>query len=55
MRTLPVALALLQGYQNIDVPQLLAASLLSALPTVLLFLLCSKRITQGIVAGALKG
>jgi len=55
MRTLPVALALLQGYQNIDVPQLFAASLLSALPTTLLFVFYSKRITEGIIAGALKG
>jgi multiple sugar transport system permease protein len=55
MRTLPVALALLQGYQNIDVPQLFAASVISVLPTTLLFIAYSKRITEGIIAGALKG
>lgn len=55
MRTLPVALALLQGYQNIDVPQLFAASVISTLPTMLLFVIYSKRITEGIIAGALKG
>jgi multiple sugar transport system permease protein len=55
MRTLPVALALLQGYQDINVPQLFAAALLSALPTAILFVLFSKRITEGIIAGALKG
>jgi len=55
MRTLPVALALLQGYQNIDVPQLFAASVISVLPTTLLFVAYSKRITEGIIAGALKG
>ena len=55
MRTLPVALALLQGYQNIDVPQLFAASVISVIPTTLLFVAYSKRITEGIIAGALKG
>ncbi len=55
MRTLPVALALLQGYQDINIPQLFAASLLSALPTTILFVAYSRRITEGIIAGALKG
>lgn len=55
MRTLPVAIALLQGYQEVNVPQLFAASLISALPTTILFLFYSKRITEGIIAGALKG
>ncbi len=55
MRTLPVALALLQGYQSIDIPQLFAAATISALPTMLLFVVFSKRITEGIIAGALKG
>jgi multiple sugar transport system permease protein len=55
MRTLPVALALLQGYQNIDIPQLFAASVISVLPTTLLFAAYSKKITEGIIAGALKG
>ncbi len=55
MRTLPVALALLQGYQNMDVPQLFAASVISVLPTTLLFVAYSRKITEGIIAGALKG
>jgi multiple sugar transport system permease protein len=55
MRTLPVALALLQGYQSIDIPQLFAASVISALPTTLLFVAYSRKITEGIIAGALKG
>ncbi len=55
MRTLPVALALLQGYQSINIPQLFAASTISALPTVVIFVLFSRRITEGIIAGALKG
>ncbi len=55
MRTLPVALALLQGYQSINLPQLFAAATISALPTMVLFVLFSRRITEGIIAGALKG
>ncbi|MFH2054443.1 MAG: carbohydrate ABC transporter permease [bacterium] len=55
LRTLPVALALLAGYQDINVPQLFAASLLSALPVTILFVIYSRRITEGIIAGALKG
>ena len=55
LRTLPVALALLAGYQDINIPQLFAASLLSALPVTILFLVYSRRITEGIIAGALKG
>lgn len=55
MRTLPVALALLQGYQSINVPQLFAASMISALPTIILFVVFSRRITEGIISGALKG
>jgi raffinose/stachyose/melibiose transport system permease protein len=55
MRTLPVALALLQGYQNIDIPQVFAASVISVIPTTVLFVVYSKKITEGIIAGALKG
>lgn len=55
MRTLPVALALLQGYQSINIPQLFAASMISALPTTILFIVFSRRITEGIISGALKG
>lgn len=55
MRTLPVALALLQGYQSVNIPQLFAASMISALPTIILFVVFSRRITEGIIAGALKG
>lgn len=55
LRTLPVALALLAGYQDMNVPQLFAASLLSALPVTILFVIYSRRITEGIIAGALKG
>jgi len=54
MRTLPVALALLKGYQAIDWPQLLAASTISTLPVLILFLIFQRQIISGITAGALK-
>lgn len=54
MRTLPVALALFQGYQTIDWPHLLAASSLSALPVVIMFLFFQRQIISGLTAGAIK-
>jgi ABC-type glycerol-3-phosphate transport system permease component len=54
MRTLPVALALFQGYQTIDWPHLLAASSLSALPVIIMFLFFQRQIISGLTAGAVK-
>jgi len=54
MRTLPVALALYQGYQTIDWPHLMAASTICALPVIILFLFFQRQIISGITAGALK-
>lgn len=54
MRTLPVMLALLQGYQQIDWPQIFAASTISALPVIIVFFIFQRQIVSGITAGALK-
>jgi len=54
MRTLPVMLALLQGYQQIDWPQIFAASTVSAIPVIAVFLLFQKHIVSGVTAGAIK-
>jgi len=54
MRTLPVALALYQGYQTIDWPHLLAASTVAALPVITIFLFFQRQIIAGLTAGALK-
>ena len=54
MRTLPVALALFQGYQTIDWPHLLAASSLSTLPVIIMFLFFQRQIISGLTAGAIK-
>lgn len=54
MRTLPVALALFQGYQTIDWSHLFAASSLSALPVIIMFLFFQRQIIAGLTAGAVK-
>jgi multiple sugar transport system permease protein len=54
MRTLPVMLSMLQGYQQIDWPQLFAASTISAVPVIVVFLIFQRQIVSGITAGALK-
>src|SRR5574341_1214591 len=54
MRTIPVALALFQGYQTIDWPHLFAASGLATLPVLILFLFFQRQIVAGLTAGALK-
>jgi multiple sugar transport system permease protein len=54
MRTLPVALALYQGYQTIDWPHLLAASSIAALPVIIVFLFFQRQIIAGLTAGAIK-
>lgn len=54
MRTLPVTLALMQGYQSIDWQSLMAGSSLAVLPVILVFAVFQRRIVSGITAGALK-
>jgi multiple sugar transport system permease protein len=54
LRTIPVALALLQGHQAIDWPHLMAGSTIAVLPVLLVFMLLQRQIVSGITAGALK-
>ncbi len=54
LRTLPVALAMLQGRQAIDWPHLMAGSALAVLPVLVLFILLQRQIVSGITAGAIK-
>jgi ABC-type glycerol-3-phosphate transport system permease component len=53
-RTLPVALALLLGYQSIDWHQLMAGSTVAVIPVIAVFLIFQKQIISGITAGAIK-
>jgi len=53
-RTLPVALALLLGYQSIDWHQLMAGSVVAVVPILGVFLVFQRQIIAGITAGAFK-
>ncbi len=54
LRTLPVALALMQGHQAIDWQHLMAGSTVAVIPALVVFLIFQKRIVSGITAGAIK-
>lgn len=54
LRTLPVALALLQGHQTIAWPQLMAGSSIAVLPVLAAFILLQRHIVAGMTAGAIK-
>jgi ABC-type glycerol-3-phosphate transport system permease component len=54
-QTVPVAIALLRGQYQIPWGQVLAASVVSALPVAVLVLVFQRRIVQGLVSGAVKG
>jgi multiple sugar transport system permease protein len=54
LRTLPVALALLQGHQAIDWQRLMAGSTIAVLPVLILFLFVQRHIVEGVTAGAVK-
>jgi multiple sugar transport system permease protein len=53
-RTLPVALALLLGYQSIEWSQLMAGSVVAVIPILAVFLIFQRQIIAGITAGAFK-
>jgi multiple sugar transport system permease protein len=54
LRTLPVALAMLLGYQAIDWYRLMAGSTIAVLPVLIVFLIFQRQIIAGITAGAVK-
>ena len=54
MWTLPVGLAYYIGRQSIDWGHLMAGASISALPVLILFVMFSKKIIEGLTAGALK-
>lgn len=54
LRTLPVALSMLQGHQAIDWQHLMAGSALAVIPVVVLFLIMQKQLVSGITAGGIK-
>lgn len=54
VRTLPVGLALYQGYQAIDWQHLMAGSAIAVVPILILFIIMQRQIVSGITAGAIK-
>ncbi|MEG6572898.1 carbohydrate ABC transporter permease [[Clostridium] cellulosi] len=55
LMTIPVALTNFNGQYTINYPQLLAAMTIAVLPVVLVYILFSKNIIQGMTAGSVKG
>lgn len=55
MRTLPVGLAIMQGQFNIQFAKMMAATILSVLPVVILFAFAQKFIIKGIALTGIKG
>lgn len=54
VQTVPLALATLQGQHTMDATTLAAASLLSIVPTIVFYIIFQRKLSQGIVAGAVK-
>ncbi|MFA5093811.1 MAG: ABC transporter permease subunit [Candidatus Omnitrophota bacterium] len=55
MRTLPVGLALYKSLYSVDWTHLMAASSITAIPVIVVFLAFQKHIIAGLTSGALKG
>lgn len=54
LRTLPVALALMQGHQAIDWQHLMAGSVVAVIPILILFFAMQRHVVSGITAGGIK-
>jgi raffinose/stachyose/melibiose transport system permease protein len=54
LRTLPLGLSYLQGRYVTDIPVLAAATLLTAVPSILIYILLQRQFANGVVQGALK-
>lgn len=55
MRTLPVGLSILQGTYNIQYAKMMAATFISAIPVLILFLLAQRFFVKGISLSGVKG
>ncbi len=53
--TLPVGIAMIQGMQGLETPQLMAGCTITTLPVIAVFLFFQRHIIEGITAGAVKG
>lgn len=55
LRTLPVGLTSFSGQYSVNYPQMMAAMSVTVLPVLIIYLAFSKKIIQGMTAGAVKG
>ncbi len=55
LKTVPIGLSNFNGQYTINYPQLMAAMVIAVLPVILVYLLSSKKIIQGMTAGSVKG
>lgn len=55
LKTVPVALSMFTGTYTTNYPQLVTALVISIIPVVIFYALFSKKIMEGMVAGAVKG
>lgn len=55
LKTLPIGLMSFKGMFTVDYAVMSAALVISAFPIIILYILMSDRITQGMIAGAVKG
>jgi len=55
LKTLPIGLSNFNGAYTVNYPQLMAAMVIAVLPVIIIYLLSSKRIIEGMTAGSVKG
>jgi raffinose/stachyose/melibiose transport system permease protein len=55
LKTIPIGLSNFNGQFTVNYPQLMAAMVIAVLPVIILYLLFSKRIIEGMTAGSVKG
>ena len=55
LKTLPVSLTVFKGQYEISYPNIMAGLMLSSIPVIAFYLAFSQKVTEGMVAGAVKG
>ena len=55
LKTIPIGLSNFNGAYSVNYPQLMAAMVIAVLPVIIIYLLASKRIIEGMTAGSVKG
>lgn len=55
LRTVPVGLTMFKGAYTVDYPRMMTGIIVTMLPVMILYFIFSKRIIEGMVAGAVKG